>query len=116
MPDAAVTYCADCYQAVQDCDSAVVVTEWSEFRELDWLRVRRMMRTPLLLDGRNLCRPAKMAALAFRYRGIGRPGTWWMPDGRAPRPSNTPECAEGSIGEARQRQAHAMAATTTHWD
>jgi UDPglucose 6-dehydrogenase len=73
LPDVAVTYCADCYHAVQDCDAVVVVTDWREFRDLDLRRLRGAMRTPVLVDGRNLFDPAEMTRLGFRYCGIGRP-------------------------------------------
>jgi UDPglucose 6-dehydrogenase len=73
MPDTPVTYCANAYEAARDCDAVVVLTEWKHFRELNLLRLRDGMRTPVLVDGRNLYDPAEMAHLGFRYRGIGRP-------------------------------------------
>jgi hypothetical protein len=51
----------------------VVITEWKEFRQLNLLRLLQVMRSPVLVDGRNLYDPAEMARLGFRYRGIGRP-------------------------------------------
>jgi UDPglucose 6-dehydrogenase len=67
-----VTYCVDPYQVAQDADALIVVTEWNEFKNLDLERVRQAMRQPIIIDGRNLYDPERMAALGFTYRGIGR--------------------------------------------
>jgi UDPglucose 6-dehydrogenase len=48
------------------------VTEWNEFREPDFARIRKMMRQPVIFDGRNLYTPAQMKALGFTYYSIGR--------------------------------------------
>jgi UDPglucose 6-dehydrogenase len=61
------------YEAVAKADALALITEWAEFKKLDFARVKKLMRTPLLLDGRNLYDPAKMRALGFTYRGVGRP-------------------------------------------
>jgi UDPglucose 6-dehydrogenase len=66
-----VRYCSDPYEVAIGCDALVLVTEWEEFARLDMARVRRSMRQPVLVDGRNLYDPAEMARLGFRYRGIG---------------------------------------------
>jgi UDPglucose 6-dehydrogenase len=50
----------------------VVVTEWNEFRHLDLVRLKRAMRRPVVVDGRNIYDPAQMRRLGFVYRGIGR--------------------------------------------
>ncbi len=89
MPDQPITYCADAYEAARDCDAVVVLTEWKHFRELNLLRLRDGMRTPVLVDGRNLYDPAEMARLGFRYRGIGRP------NGRRPNGRNGAHLANG---------------------
>jgi UDPglucose 6-dehydrogenase len=60
-------------EAVTGADAAVVVTEWPELAGLASLEVREAMRTPLVVDGRNLLDPAEMRALGFLYEGIGRP-------------------------------------------
>jgi UDPglucose 6-dehydrogenase len=59
-------------EAVRDADAAVIVTEWSELRELASAAVREAMRNPLIVDGRNLLDPQAMAALGFTYEGVGR--------------------------------------------
>jgi UDPglucose 6-dehydrogenase len=68
-----VELCADAYEAAAGTDALLLLTEWSEFRQLDLGRIRDSMRRPFLVDGRNLYDPAKMVALGFTYRCIGRP-------------------------------------------
>jgi UDPglucose 6-dehydrogenase len=77
MPGWAVTYCADPYEAAQDCDAAVVVTEWKQFRQLDLTRLREALRRPVLVDGRNLFDPEDATRLGFAYHGVGRPNGHW---------------------------------------
>jgi UDPglucose 6-dehydrogenase len=59
--------------AVRDADAAVIVTEWSELKGLASDEVRRAMRNPLIVDGRNLLDPGEVRAAGFAYEGIGRP-------------------------------------------
>jgi UDPglucose 6-dehydrogenase len=60
-------------EAVDGCDAAVIVTEWGQLRSLASAEVRDAMRTPLIIDGRNLLDPAEVRAAGFAYEGIGRP-------------------------------------------
>lgn len=60
------------YALARGADALVVVTEWNEFRNLDLPRVRRSMRRPIVVDGRNIYDPELMRNLGFVYRGIGR--------------------------------------------
>jgi UDPglucose 6-dehydrogenase len=62
----------DPYALADGADALVVVTDWNEFKQLDLPRIRKLMRTPNLIDGRNIYEPEEMNALGFRYRGIGR--------------------------------------------
>ena len=68
-----VVYSADPYEAARDADALMIVTEWDEFRTLDWKRIRELMVRPLVLDGRNLLEPARIKALGFEYSSLGRP-------------------------------------------
>ncbi len=70
FPD--VAYSRDPYEVAKDADALLILTEWPEFRKLDWERVRSMMARPLVLDGRNFLEPAEMKALGFEYHSIGR--------------------------------------------
>jgi UDPglucose 6-dehydrogenase len=63
---------SDPYAAADGADAVVVVTEWNEFRQLDLARIRKLLRTPILVDGRNIYDPVTMTKLGFRYSGIGR--------------------------------------------
>ena len=58
--------------ALEQADALLVVTEWNEFRNPDFEVMRRLMRQPVIFDGRNVFDPARMAALGFTYQGIGR--------------------------------------------
>jgi UDPglucose 6-dehydrogenase len=62
----------DPYAMAQGCDALVVVTEWNEFKQLDLEQIKGLLRQPVLFDGRNIYDPARMKALGFTYRGIGR--------------------------------------------
>jgi UDPglucose 6-dehydrogenase len=70
MPE--VTMCKNPYELAEGCDGLVVMTEWNEFKHLDLARVRSMMRTPVVIDGRNVYEPRTMWEAGFLYRGIGR--------------------------------------------
>jgi UDPglucose 6-dehydrogenase len=67
-----VMYAADPYSAAHGADALIVMTEWLLYRNPDFERVRKLVRRPLLIDGRNLYDPDRMAALGFEYHGIGR--------------------------------------------
>jgi UDPglucose 6-dehydrogenase len=64
--------CGDPYDAVTGARVLVVLTEWDEFRWLDFSRVRSVMEEPFIVDARNLLDPAAVRRLGFRYEGIGR--------------------------------------------
>ena len=65
-------FAEDPYELAADCDAVILVTEWNEFKQLDFERVRQSMKTPVLVDGRNVYDPELMRALGFTYRGVGR--------------------------------------------
>jgi UDPglucose 6-dehydrogenase len=67
-----VTYCKDAYDAATGCDAIILVTEWNEFRELDLSRLDQVMRSPVLVDCRNVYKPEHLKAQGFRYRSFGR--------------------------------------------
>jgi UDPglucose 6-dehydrogenase len=68
-----IAYATSAYDAVKSVDALLLVTEWNEFREPDFTRVRRMMKEPVIFDGRNLYDPKQLRALGFTYSSIGRP-------------------------------------------
>jgi UDPglucose 6-dehydrogenase len=61
------------YGALEEADALAIVTEWNEFRNPDFEVMRRLLRTPVIFDGRNLYEPDHMAELGFKYYCIGRP-------------------------------------------
>ncbi|MEO6388417.1 MAG: UDP binding domain-containing protein, partial [Croceibacterium sp.] len=67
-----VTYCDDAYAAMDGADAAVIVTEWDAFRALDFERTKELLKTPLLVDLRNLYDRAEMERHGFDYVGVGR--------------------------------------------
>jgi UDPglucose 6-dehydrogenase len=69
---AGVTYCGSAYDAAEGADAAVLVTEWNEFKYINLERLRRALRQPILVDGRNLYEPERMRRLGFHYYSIGR--------------------------------------------
>jgi UDPglucose 6-dehydrogenase len=70
-----VTTEADPYACIEGADAMVILTEWDQFRALDLDRVRAMLRKPVVVDLRNVYRPADMAARGFTYISIGRPAS-----------------------------------------
>jgi UDPglucose 6-dehydrogenase len=71
--DRTVTYAPLGYDALKGADCLAIVTEWSEFRRPDFARMRRLMRTPVVFDGRNVFSPNLMKQHGFTYYSIGRP-------------------------------------------
>jgi UDPglucose 6-dehydrogenase len=70
LPD--IEYCDSAYAAVTGADALVVCTEWDEFRQLDLEKLRSLLAQPIVIDGRNLFDPKRMADLGFVYQSIGR--------------------------------------------
>ena len=70
--DVRVAYAATAYDALEGADALAIVTEWNEFREPDFARMRALMRSPTIFDGRNLFAPERMRAAGFTYVSIGR--------------------------------------------
>jgi UDPglucose 6-dehydrogenase len=68
----AVTLFDDPYEMAKDCDALMLITEWNEFKQLDLVRIRTAMKSPVLFDGRNVYNPSEVRSLGFIYRGVGR--------------------------------------------
>ena len=68
-----VTYAKSVYDAVEGAAALAIVTEWLEYRNPDFERIKRALSRPLIIDGRNLYDPQRMARLGFIYESIGRP-------------------------------------------
>jgi UDPglucose 6-dehydrogenase len=61
------------YDALRDADAALIVTEWPEFKQPDFARMKTLMRHPVIFDGRNLYELGAMRSLGFTYHAVGRP-------------------------------------------
>jgi UDPglucose 6-dehydrogenase len=68
-----VTYAAHAYDALDGAEALMIVTEWLEYRTPDFARIKRQLKRPLIIDGRNLYEPSRVAKLGFTYDSIGRP-------------------------------------------
>lgn len=68
-----VTYCSDPYEAAERADALVIVTEWNQFRALEWSRLKELLKSPLVIDLRNIYAPAMVAKEGFEYHSVGRP-------------------------------------------
>jgi UDPglucose 6-dehydrogenase len=67
-----ITYCSHNYDALTGADALAVVTEWNEFREPDFNKIKELLKTPVVFDGRNIYSPEQMRGLGFEYFSIGR--------------------------------------------
>jgi UDPglucose 6-dehydrogenase len=67
-----VTFCVGPYDVAQDADALVIITEWDQFRALDLKRIKTAMRTPVIVDLRNIYRPDEVRSLGFTYISVGR--------------------------------------------
>ena len=60
------------YEALSGADGLAIVTEWNEFREPDWTKIKKMLKTPVIFDGRNIYNPDQLRGLGFSYYAMGR--------------------------------------------
>jgi UDPglucose 6-dehydrogenase len=67
-----VAYCKDPYETAKGCDCLLVLTEWDEFKGLNFKKLRSIMNQPILFDGRNLYHDRDLEGLGFEYHGVGR--------------------------------------------
>ncbi len=71
-------YADDAYAAAEDADALLILTDWAEFADLDLAKLQRTLRYPIVIDGRNLYDPSKMADAGFTYLSVGRPAAYPM--------------------------------------
>jgi UDPglucose 6-dehydrogenase len=67
-----LVYCKDPYEAATDADAIALLTEWNEFKNIDLDRIKRLMKEPVIVDGRNVYNPAHMKKIGFTYYSTGR--------------------------------------------
>ena len=70
MPE--LVYCENAYEAAEGADALVIVTEWREFKSLDMERLKKIMKSPVIFDGRNIYDPERKRQMGFEYYGIGK--------------------------------------------
>jgi len=66
-----ITYCNNAYEAAEGADALLLLTEWDEFRQIDWYRLATVVERPLIIDGRNALPPEDLTRNGFEYVGIG---------------------------------------------
>ncbi len=67
-----IAYCNNIYETIKGCDALVILTEWEEFITMDLGKIKKLLKQPIIIDGRNVFKPEKMLALGFDYYSIGR--------------------------------------------
>ena len=67
-----VAFADKSYDAIHGADALALVTEWHEFREPDWMKIKKAMRTPVIFDGRNIFNGEQLRGLGFTYHSMGR--------------------------------------------
>ena len=67
-----ITYCRTPYEAAGGSEALVILTEWDEFKKLDFHKIKKLLKRPLVIDGRNMFEPGDMKKLGVRYVSIGR--------------------------------------------
>ena len=81
-PSDKLTYAGNLYEAAENADAALILTEWKEFADIDLPRLNRALKFPIVIDGRNLYRPEVMAGHGFTYVSVGRPSSYIAQQGK----------------------------------
>jgi len=69
-----IKFCKDAYDTSRGCDCLLIVTEWDEFKELDFRNLKKLMKRPFIVDGRNIYESKNLESLGFTYLAVGRKG------------------------------------------
>jgi len=67
-----IKFCRNAYEACRNADCVILATDWAEFKSLDFKKIKKLVKRPLLVDGRNIYNPQALRRLGFTYIGIGR--------------------------------------------
>jgi UDPglucose 6-dehydrogenase len=81
-PSDKLSYASDLYQAAQDADAVLILTDWQEFATIDLTRLNQAARFPIVIDGRNLYKPQAMLEHGFTYVSMGRPASYQAQQGK----------------------------------
>lgn len=68
-----IKFAKDAYSALNGADALIIATEWNEFKQMDLNKVKKLLKNPVLFDGRNIYNPTQMKKLGFKYYSVGRP-------------------------------------------
>jgi UDPglucose 6-dehydrogenase len=77
-----LNYATGIYEAAQDADAVLILTDWREFAEIDLTRLNQVVRFPIVIDGRNLYKPQDMLDHGFTYVSVGRPPCYQAQEGK----------------------------------
>jgi UDPglucose 6-dehydrogenase len=81
-PSDKIRYADSLYDAAQDADAVLILTDWKEFAGIDLVRLNQQVRFPIVIDGRNLYRPEHMRENGFTYVSVGRPASYQAQQGK----------------------------------
>jgi UDPglucose 6-dehydrogenase len=81
-PSDNLSYATSAYEAAQGADAVLILTDWAEFAKLDLSHLNKVLRYPIIIDGRNLYKPAEMHDHGFTYVSVGRPATYNAQQGK----------------------------------
>jgi UDPglucose 6-dehydrogenase len=81
-PSEKLRYAGDLYEAAKDADAVLILTDWKEFAAIDLVRLKRAVRFPIVVDGRNLYKPQEMLDHGFTYVSVGRPASYQEQQGK----------------------------------
>jgi len=81
-PSDKLGYAADIYEAAQDADAVLILTDWKQFAHIDLVRLNQAVRFPIVIDGRNLYKPQVMLDHGFTYVSVGRPASYQAQQGK----------------------------------
>jgi UDPglucose 6-dehydrogenase len=81
-PSENLRYANSVYEAAQDADAVLILTDWKEFAHLDLVRLNQAVRFPIVIDGRNLYMPQQMLDHGFTYVSVGRPASYQAQQGK----------------------------------
>jgi len=81
-PSEKLKYASGIYEAAQDADAVLILTDWKQFAEIDLVRLNQAVRFPIVIDGRNLYKPQDMLDRGFTYVSVGRPASYQAQQGK----------------------------------
>ena len=81
-PSQKMQYAETVFEAAKDADAVLILTDWKEFATIDLVELNRIVRFPIVIDGRNLFTPQQMHDHGFTYVSVGRPASYQLQQGK----------------------------------